>query len=74
MVRGWKASVIRHTPTNKLYRNKHDGTFEDVTEKAGLARSGWGQGVCAGDFDNDGHIDLFVTYWGHNTVLSPEQR
>ncbi len=56
------------SPTNKLYRNKHDGTFEDVTEKAGLARSGWGQGVCAGDFDNDGQVDLFVTYWGHNVL------
>jgi hypothetical protein len=55
-------------PTNKLYRNRRDGTFEDVTEKAGLAQSGWGQGVCAGDFDNDGYVDLFVTYWGHNVL------
>jgi hypothetical protein len=55
-------------PTNKLYRNKHDGTFEDVTRRAGLEHSGWGQGVCVGDFDNDGHIDLFVTYWGQNVL------
>jgi len=55
-------------PTNKLYRNKHDGTFEDVTKRAGLDHSGWGQGICAGDFDNDGHIDLFVTYWGQNVL------
>ena len=54
--------------TNKLYRNKHDGTFEDVTKRAGLDHSGWGQGICAGDFDNDGHIDLFVTYWGQNVL------
>jgi hypothetical protein len=55
-------------PTNKLYRNRHDGTFEDVTSKAGLDRSGWGQGVCAGDFNNDGNTDLFVTYWGGNVL------
>ena len=55
-------------PTNHLYRNKRDGTFEDVTAKAGLAQSGWGQGACAGDYDNDGHEDLFVTYWGQNRL------
>ncbi len=53
-------------PTNHLYRNRHDGTFEDVTVRAGVAASGWGQGVCTGDYDNDGHEDLFVTYWGQN--------
>ncbi|PYR95482.1 MAG: hypothetical protein DMF84_00885 [Acidobacteria bacterium] len=53
-------------PTNHLYRNKGDGTFDDVTVKAGLAESGWGQGVCVGDVDNDGRDDLFVTYWGQN--------
>jgi len=55
-------------PTNHLYRNRRDGTFEDVTAKAGLAQSGWGQGTCAGDYDNDGHEDLFVTYWGQNRL------
>jgi hypothetical protein len=55
-------------PTNHLYRNKGDGTFEDVTQKAGLAQGGWGQGVCAGDYDNDGHEDLAVTYWGQNRL------
>jgi hypothetical protein len=55
-------------PTNHLYRNRHDGTFEDVTARAGLAASGWGQGVCAGDYDNDGDQDLFVTYWGQNIL------
>src|SRR5262249_50779633 len=53
-------------PTNHLYRNRGDGTFEDVTKRAGLAESGWGQGVCTGDYDNDGHVDLFVSYWGQN--------
>src|SRR5262249_27138203 len=54
--------------TNHLYRNKGDGTFEDVTQRAGLDKSGWGQGVCAGDYDNDGYTDLFVTYWGQNVL------
>ena len=55
-------------PTNRLYHNNRDGTFTDVTEKAGLVRYGWGQGVCIGDYDNDGFDDLFVTYWGHNVL------
>jgi hypothetical protein len=55
-------------PTNHLYRNNRDGTFTDVTEKAGLTASGWGQGVCTGDYDNDGWDDLFVTYYGRNRL------
>ena len=55
-------------PTNHLYRNTGKGAFEDVTVKAGLAASGWGQGVCVGDYDNDGHDDLFVSYWGRNRL------
>jgi hypothetical protein len=55
-------------PTNHLYRNRRDGTFEDVTSKAGLIQTGWGQGACAGDYDNDGFDDLFVTYWGQNRL------
>ena len=55
-------------PTNHLYRNNHDGTFTDVTDKAGLAASGWGQGVCVGDYDNDGWEDLYVTYYGKNRL------
>jgi hypothetical protein len=51
-------------PVSRLYKNNRDGTFTDVTLTAGVARSGWGQGVCAGDYDNDGWDDLFVTYWG----------
>jgi hypothetical protein len=53
-------------PTNHLYRNRGNGTFEDVTAHAGLAQSGWGQAACVGDYDNDGHEDLLVTYWGQN--------
>lgn len=55
-------------PTNHLYHNNHDGTFSDVTDAAGLAASGWGQGVCAGDYDNDGWEDLYVTYYGKNRL------
>ncbi len=55
-------------PTHQLYRNRHDGTFVRVTREAGLDGSGWGQGVCAGDYDNDGFIDLFVTYYGQNRL------
>src|SRR5580658_2304899 len=54
-------------PTSHLYHNNHDGTFTDVTAQAGLAGvSGWGQGVCVGDYDNDGWEDLYVTYYGKN--------
>ncbi|MBC8164739.1 MAG: VCBS repeat-containing protein, partial [Bryobacteraceae bacterium] len=56
------------SPTNHLYRNEGKGTFRDVTREAGMVHSGWGQGVCAGDYDNDGFIDLFVTYWGHDVL------
>jgi hypothetical protein len=55
-------------PVNQLYRNNGDGRFEDVTMKAGLAASGWGQGACVGDYDNDGFDDLFVSYWGQNRL------
>src|SRR3984893_5734934 len=55
-------------PTNHLYHNNHNGTFTDVTDKAGLAHTGWGQGVCVGDYDNDGWQDLYVTYYGKNVL------
>ena len=44
------------------------GKFVDVTAQLGLTRTGWGQGVCAGDYDNDGFTDLFVTYWEQNVL------
>jgi len=56
------------TPTSHLYHNNHDGTFTDVTIKAGLTHTGWGQGVCIGDYDNDGWEDLYVTYYGKNVL------
>lgn len=54
--------------SNFLFHNNRDGTFKDVTRKAGLVRTGWGQGCCVGDYDNDGFDDLFVTYWGQNVL------
>jgi enediyne biosynthesis protein E4 len=56
-------------PTSHLYKNNRDGTFTDVTEKSGLARSGWQTGVCVGDYDNDGWDDLFCCFWGHNILF-----
>ena len=55
-------------PTSHLFRNNRDGTFTDVTLRAGVGHSGWGQGVCVGDYDNDGWDDLFVTYYGKNVL------
>jgi enediyne biosynthesis protein E4 len=54
--------------TNRLYKNNRNGTFTDVTEKAGLTRTGWASAVTVGDYDNDGFDDLFVTYYGHNVL------
>jgi len=58
----------KDAPSNHLYHNNRDGTFTDVTAKAGLLATGWGQGVCVGDYDNDGWIDLYVTYYGKNRL------
>jgi len=55
-------------PVSHLFRNNRDGTFTDVTAKAGVGHAGWGQGVCIGDYDNDGWEDLFVTYYGKNVL------
>lgn len=55
-------------PTVRLYRNKRDGSFTDATSASGLARTGWASGVCAGDYDNDGFEDVFITYWGQNVL------
>src|SRR5579884_2047569 len=54
--------------SNRLYHNDGHDRFTDVTANAGLLSDGWGEGVCAGDYDNDGYVDLFVTYWGQNRL------
>ena len=54
--------------TNRLYKNNRDGTFTDVTEKAGLHFEGWACGVCIGDFNNDGFDDIFCTCYGQNIL------
>src|SRR5437868_2118241 len=55
-------------PLSRLYRNNRDGTFSDVTSRAGLTAVGWASSVCAGDYDNDGWLDLFITYYGQNVL------
>ncbi len=59
-------------PSSHLFHNNHDGTFTDVTRAAGLEFTGWGQGVCVGDYDNDGFDDLYVTYYGKNRLYHNE--
>ncbi len=65
---GTRFGEVPKGATNRLYRNNRDGTFTDVTGHAGLLRTGWASGVAVGDFDNDGHEDLFITYWGDNVL------
>jgi enediyne biosynthesis protein E4 len=62
------AKVRAAAPTSYLFHNNRDGTFTDVTARAGLLHSGWGQACCIGDYDNDGFADLFVSCWGQNVL------
>ncbi|MGH9339826.1 MAG: CRTAC1 family protein [Acidobacteriota bacterium] len=54
--------------SSRLYRNKRDGTFEDVTEEAGLEPKGWAMGVCVGDYNNDGFADIYLTQLAGNVL------
>ncbi len=71
LVNGWRLEGFPkgEEPTCHLFKNNRDGTFTDVTVKAGLARSGWGQACCVGDYNNDGWNDLFVSYYGQNALF-----
>ncbi len=54
--------------TNRLYKNNRDGTFTEVTDRAGLRRTGWASSVSVADYNNDGFDDIFITYWGENVL------
>ncbi|HEV2493497.1 MAG TPA: CRTAC1 family protein [Terriglobia bacterium] len=61
----WRA---HRCPLSRLYHNNGNGSFTDVTTGSGLTHTGWGMGVCVGDYDNDGYDDLYVTYYGGNVL------
>jgi hypothetical protein len=65
---GRKLDGIPPGASNRLYHNNRNGTFTDVTAKAGLLDAGWAAGVCVGDYNNDGYEDLFITYYGQNKL------
>ena len=69
LVNGDRLEANEPRPTHFLYKNLGNLRFEDVTSQSGLVHTGWGQGVCAGDIDNDTHVDLFVTHWGRNVLF-----
>jgi hypothetical protein len=54
--------------SNRLYKNNRDGTFTDMTAKAGLLRQGWACGVTVGDYNNDGRDDIFISCWPQNIL------
>ena len=71
LVNSTRVEVDSSNPTNRLYRNTKGASgrvFEDKTDEAGLRRTGWGMGCAVGDYDNDGDVDLYVTYWGPNVL------
>jgi hypothetical protein len=62
-------AVAAAGPTTRLYRNRHDGTFSDITARSGLGLAVWASSVCGGDYDNDGRLDLFITSFGRNRLF-----
>jgi hypothetical protein len=69
LVNGDRFEKTAPRPSHHLYRNLGGLKFEEVTAKAGLVHTGWAQGVCAGDIDNDGWVDLYVTHWGQDVLF-----
>jgi enediyne biosynthesis protein E4 len=70
LVNGWRLEGFPkgQEPISHLFKNNRDGTFTDVTAKSGIMHSGWGQGVCVGDYDNDGFDDIYITSFGKNLL------
>ena len=70
LVNGWRLEGFPkgQEPVSHLFKNNRDGTFTDVTAKSGISHYGWGQGVCVGDYDNDGFDDIYITSFGKNTL------
>ena len=77
LVNGWRLEGFPdgQEPRCHLFKNNRDGTFTDVTKGSGLEhRTGWGQACCVGDYNNDGHDDLFVTYYGQNALYRNQRQ
>jgi enediyne biosynthesis protein E4 len=70
LVNGWRLVGFPkgEEPISHLFKNNRDGTFTDITTKSGIQHSGWGQGVCVGDYDNDGFDDIYITSFGKNVL------
>ncbi len=70
LVNGWRLEGFPkgQEPVSHLFKNNRDGTFTDVTTKSGIIHYGWGQGVCVGDYDNDGFDDIYITSFGKNVL------
>jgi hypothetical protein len=70
LVNGWRLEGFPkgQEPVSHLFKNNRDGTFTDVTAKSGITHYGWGQGVCVGDYDNDGFDDIYITSFGKNVL------
>ena len=70
LVNGWRLEGFPkgQEPISHLFNNNRDGTFTDVTAKSGILHYGWGQGVCVGDYDNDGFDDIYIASFGKNVL------